>query len=67
MEIETIYQLKCDDLLVYQGESIKVSLRNGEILIGTYEYSDCCELEIEREGNEIRIELEDIRSIEVVR
>lgn len=67
MEIETIYQLKYGDLLVHQGETIKVFLQNGEILIGTYEYSDFCELEIEREENTIHIDMEDVEKIEVVR
>lgn len=67
VEIETIYQLKFNDLIVHQGEHIKVFLQNGEVLIGTYEYSDFCELEIEREENTIRIDLEDIEKIEVVR
>lgn len=68
MFLDTIYQLEIDyERVVAQGETIKVFLSNGEILIGTYISSDYTELAIERNDAEIWIEFEEIDDIEIIK
>lgn len=66
MNLHTINILSyCNDgATVEESETIKVSLENGEVLIGTYSYSDFTSLTIERENGDINIEFEDIKDID---
>ena len=66
MYLRTMTSLVCEDkeTIIHKEEYIKVYLDNGEILMGTYQYSDCDSLIIDRLDTEIEIMFEDIKDIE---
>lgn len=53
-----------DDGVIKEGDKIKVSLENGEILIGEYENSDFSSLGLDRNSDSIDIDFKDIKDIE---
>lgn len=65
MEINTMFRLYYgdDNEFVSEGDSIKLSLTNGEVLIGEYLYSDNASLTIERYCEDIGIDFEDVDDI----
>lgn len=68
MYLRTMTSLVCEDkeTIIHEEEYIKVYLDNGEILMGTYQYSDCDSLIIDRLDAEIEIMFEDIKDIEQI-
>ncbi|WHH59134.1 hypothetical protein [Petroclostridium sp. X23] len=69
MNLETIWYLNIGDegATVEVGESIKVSLKNGEVLIGSYQCSDHSSLTIERNDYlDVEIDFEDVEDIEKI-
>lgn len=63
MDIETMWTLKIDDEYINMGEKIKVYLKNGEIIYGTYENSDWVSLTIERRGCDLDIDFKEIKRL----
>lgn len=67
IELNTIWKLSYNDEggIIEEDEKIKVSLKNGEVLIGEYKNSDWTSLTIERDNfEEAEIEFEDVEDIE---
>ena len=59
-------QYNDEDKIITEGDTIKVFLYNGEILIGEYENSDKLSLTIERGYESIEIDFENVKDIELL-
>lgn len=68
MTLNTIFALNYGDDggIIEVGDKIKIYLENGEILIGEYQSSDYVSLNIERENDDMNIDFEDIKDIEIL-
>lgn len=68
MNLNTIYALNYGDdgEIIEMGDTIKIYLKNGEILIGEYTSSDYLSLDIERMNEDMNIDFEDIEDIEII-
>ena len=63
MNLKTIWTLKFNDLIINEGDIIKIFLLNGEILIGDYNFSDETTIYLNRENSEMEIDFDDVEEI----
>lgn len=68
MKLKTISVLSVEDSerIIKQGQNVKVSLNNGEILIGEFKTSDYINLKIERKEEEMEFSFDEVKNIEVI-
>jgi hypothetical protein len=67
MNLKTIWTLKFNDLIINEGDTIKIYLHNDEILIGDYNFSDESTIYLNRENSEMEIDFDDVKEIVILR